>query len=78
MRISLSARTAAIQAQIDALDPVDPATASTTNPNLVAVAGLDTSLGLLEQTGDHAFAKRAIGVSATTSIRGPRRSHWRA
>ena len=35
---------------------------------LTAVTVLDTSLGLVEQTGDTAFTKRAIGVAASTSI----------
>lgn len=39
---------------------------------LNALAGLDATLGLLEQTGAAAFTKRAIGVGTVNSI--PRRS----
>jgi hypothetical protein len=35
---------------------------------LTALAGLDATTGLVEQTGTDVFAKRAIGVGASTSI----------
>ncbi len=35
---------------------------------LTAIAGLDSSAGILEQTGADAFVKREIGVGASTSI----------
>jgi len=35
---------------------------------LTALAGIDSSVGLVEQTGPDTFTKRAIGVGASTSI----------
>lgn len=35
---------------------------------LTALAALDATAGLLEQTGADAFTKRALGVAATTSV----------
>lgn len=49
-----------LQAALDAKQPLAS--------KLTALAGMDTSLGVVEQTGDNTFAKRALGVGAATSV----------
>lgn len=46
----------------------DSDSANAFDATLVALAGLDSSAGLVEQTGADAFAKRALGVGASTSV----------
>lgn len=39
-----------------------------TAPNLSALAGLDTTAGLIEQTGPALFAKRPVGIGSTGAV----------